>query len=203
VLELLGKASDESLATGFLCGPTTATALDLGAVNVRRLATIQRNERLDRNPPFRSRPTRLRWSAETSDSEREIAFTLEADGLRTVRLRAPESNPRALADFFADLALHDWLLTTLLNIVDRAVARSRPPAEMISLLRPGIDLLVHAWMPAAHVSKPLDGIWQELDLRSGFSLQWQKTVERIRDQLSVGLIEALQPFTDPPRSESV
>jgi hypothetical protein len=208
VLELLGKASDESLAAGFLGGPTTATALDLGGVNARRLATIQRSERLDRNPPFRGRPTRLRWSAETSDSAQEIAFTLEADGLRTVRLRAPESDPRALADFFADLALHDWLLSTLLDIVERAVARSRPAAELISLLRPGIDNLVHAWMPAAHVSKALDRIWQELDLRSGFSLQWQKTVERIRDQLSVGLIEALQIEAlqangEPPRSESV
>jgi hypothetical protein len=70
------------------------------------------------------------------------------------------------------------------------------------MLRPGIDNLVHAWMPAAHVSRTLDRIWQELDLRSGFSLQWQKTVERIRDQLSVGLVEALQPFTEQPRSES-
>ena len=120
-----------------------------------------------------------------------------------MRLRAPEPDPRALADFCADLALHDWLLSTLLDIVDRAVARSRPAAELISMLRPGIDHLVHAWMPAAHVSRTLDRIWQELDLRSGFSLQWQKTVERIRDQLSVGLIEALQPFTEPPRSESV
>jgi hypothetical protein len=58
-------------------------------------------------------------------------------------------------------------------------------------------------MPTAHVSSSLDGIWQELDIRSGFSLQWQKTVERIRDQLSIGLIEALQPFTDRPRSEPV
>jgi hypothetical protein len=203
VLELLGMASDESLATGFLCGPATATALDLGAVNVRTLATLQRSGRLDRNPPFRGRLTRLRWSAETSDSEQEIVFTLGADGLRTVRLRAPEPNPRALADFCADLALHDWLLSTLLDIVDRAVARNRPAAELIGMLRPGIDNLVHAWMPAAHVSRTLDRIWQELDLRSGFSLQWQKTVERIRDQLSVGLIEALQPFTEPPRSESV
>jgi hypothetical protein len=203
VLELLGKASGESLAAGFLCGPANAGALDLGAVNVRTLATLQRSERLDRNPPFRGRPTRLRWAAETSDSEQEIVFTLGADGLRTVRLRAPEPNPRALADFCADLALHDWLLSTLLDIVDRAVARNRPPAELISMLRPAIDNLVHAWMPAAHVSRTLDRIWPELDLRSGFSLQWQKTVERIRDQLAVVLVEALQPFTEPPRSESV
>lgn len=202
VLEVLGKASEESLAAGFLRGPVTTTALDLGAVNVRALAAIQRSELLDRDPPFRSRRTQLRWSAEFSDCEQEIVFTLAADGLRTVRLRAAEPDPRALADFCADLALHDWLLSTLLDIVDRAVARSRPAVELINLLRPGIDHLVHAWMPTAHVSRALDRIWQELDLRSGFSLQWQKTVERIRDQLSVGLIEALQPFTEPPRSES-
>jgi hypothetical protein len=202
VLEILGKVSEDSLATGFLGGPSTANDLDLGAVNVRALSSIQRSEHLDHTPPFHSRRTRLRWSAETSDGDQGIAFTLGADGLRTVRLRAPEPDPRALADFCADLALHDWLLSTLLDLVDRAVARSRPAAELIDMLRPGIDHLVHAWMPAAHVSRTLDRIWQELDLRSGFSLQWQKTVERIRDQLSVGLIEALQSFTEPLRSES-
>jgi hypothetical protein len=202
VLEVLGKASEESLATGFLRGPATATAVDLGAVNARVLAVVQRSEHLDHNPPFRSRRTRLRWSAESSDCEQGIVFTLAAGDLRTVRLRTAEPNPRALADFCADLALHDWLLSALLDIVDRAVARSRPAAELISLLRPGIDHLVHAWMPAARANRTLDKVWQELDLRSGFSVQWQKTVERIRDQLSVGLIEAMQPFTSRPGSES-
>ena len=202
VLEVLGKASDESLAAGFLHGPETTTALDLGAVNVRTLAAVQRSDYLDRNPPFRSRRTQLRWCAETSDGEQEIVFTLGADSLRTVRLRAPEPDPRALADFCADLALHDWLLSTLLEIVDRAVARSRPAVELVSMLRPGIDHLVHAWMPAAHVGGTLDRIWQEMDNKSGFSLQWQKTVERIRDQLSLGLIEALQPSTQRSSPES-
>lgn len=203
VLEVLGTASGENLSTGFLGGPATVRALDLGAVNVRTLAAIQRSRHLDHNPPFRARRTRLRWSAEPSESaQQEIVFTLGTDGLRTVRLRAAEPDPRTLADFCADLALHDWLLSTLLDIVDRAVAHRRPAAELIGRLRPGIDHLVHAWMPAAHVSRTLARIWQELDLKSGFSLQWQKTVERIRDQLSVGIIEALQPFTEPPRSES-
>jgi hypothetical protein len=169
---------------------------------MRALDAIQRSERLDHNPPFRGRRTRLRWSAEPSDGAQEVIFTLAADGLRTVRLRAAEPDPRAIADFCADLALHDWLLSTLLDLVDRAVARRRPAAELIGMLRPGIDHLVHAWMPAAHASRNLDAIWQELDLRTGFSLQWQKTVERIRDQLSVGLIEALRPVTESPRSES-
>jgi hypothetical protein len=203
VLEVLGTASEESLATGFLRGPATSAALDLGAVNVRTLAAIQRSMHLDKNPPFRSRRTRLRWSAGMAEDRREMTFTLADEGLRTVRLRTEEPEPRAVADFCADLALHDWLLSALLDLVDRAMARSRPAAELAGLLRPGIDHLVHAWMPAAHVKRTLTGIWQDFDLRSGFSLQWQKTVQRIRDQLSVSLIESLQPLTGPRKSEPV
>jgi hypothetical protein len=175
--------------------------LDIGAVNVRALAAIQRSQQLDHNPPFRSRRTRLRWSAESADSNQEMVFTLGSDGQRTVRLQVEEADPRALADFCADLALHDWMLSALLDLVDRAVARSRPAAELVSMLRPGIDHLVHAWMPATHISKSLTGIWQEFDLGSGFSLQWQKTVERIRDQLSVGIMEVLRPLAEAHRSE--
>jgi hypothetical protein len=201
VLEVLGTVSEENLATGFLSGPTTMTALDLGAVNQRVLATIQRNTQLDHNPPFHSRRTRLRWSAQVAEGRQEMVFTLGANGLRTIRLRTEEPDPRVLADFCTDLALHDWLLSALLELVDRAVARRRPAAEMVSLLRPGIDHLVHAWMPATHVSRTLSGIWQDFDVTSGFSLQWQKTVQRIRDQLSVGIIEALQPLAKPKKSE--
>jgi hypothetical protein len=203
VLEVLGTASEENLATGFLRGVATMAALDLSTVNVRALTAIQRSRQLDHNPPFRTRRTRLRWSAEPSDYAQEIVFTIGNDGLRTVRLCTEESDPRALAEFCTDLALHDWLLSTLLDIVDRAVARRRPAAELIGMLRPGIDHLVHTWMPAVHASRTLARMWQEIDLKSGLSAQWQKTVERIRDQLSVGIIEALQQFTEPPRSESV
>jgi hypothetical protein len=200
---MLGTASEENLATGFLGGPMAMTALDLGAVNIRALAAIQRSTQLDHNPPFRCRRTQLRWSAEAATGSRqEMTFTLGPDGLRTVRLHADEYDPRALADFCADLALHDWLLSALLDLVDRAMVRSRPAAELIGMLRPGIDHLVHAWMPAAHVKRTLTGVWQDFDLRSGFSLQWQKTVQRIRDQLSVGIIEALQPLTAPRKTES-
>ena len=201
VIEVLGTASEENLATGFRDGPATIRALDLGAVSSRALAVIQRSRQLDHNPPFPSRRTRLRWSAEAAGLQQEMVFALGDNGLRTVRLRASEADPRALADFCADLALHDWLLSALLDLVDRAVARSRPVAELIGMLRPGIDHLVHAWMPAVHVDGTLIEIWQDFDLRSGFSLQWQKTVERIRDQLSVGIIESLQPLTAPKRSE--
>jgi hypothetical protein len=201
VLEVLGTEHEENLAAGHLCGPLIVRALDLGAVNIRALARIQRSKYLDRNPPFRSRRTRLRWSAQSVGSEQEMVFTLGNDGLRTVRLRTDETDPQALAGFCDDLALHDWMLSTLLDLVDRAMACRRPAIELIGLLRPGIDHLVHAWMPGAHISKSLISTWQEFDLRSGFSLQWERTVERIRDQLSMGLVEALHPPTDLRRSE--
>jgi len=201
VLEVLGTESEEDLATGFLGGPATVRELDLGAVNIRALAAIQRSGQLDHNPPFRSRRTWLRWSAQAAEQHQEMVFALGADGLRTVHLRTTESDPRSLADFCADIALHDWMLSALLDLVDRAMARSRPAVDLIGLLRPGVDHLVHVWTPAAHVSRSLVEVWQEFDLRSGFSLQWQKTVERIRDQLSAGLIEALRPLTELRRSE--
>jgi hypothetical protein len=199
VLEVLGTIPQDKLVTGFLDGPANVRVLDMGAVNVRALAAIQRSTQLDHNPPFHSRRTRLRWSAEVTSDRQEMVFTLGADGLRTVRLRTNEPDPRALADFCADLALHDWLLSALVSLVDRAMARSRPTAELIGMLRPAIDHLVHAWMPAAHVKRNLAAIWQDFDVRSGFSVQWQKTVQRIRDQLSVGVIEALQPLTESRR----
>ena len=204
VLEVLGTESEEILASGFLNGALAPTMLDLGAVNVRTLASIQRSIQLDHNPPFRTRRTRLRWSAQTARSQQQqhLFFTLGAAGLRTVRMLVDEDDPRSLADFCADLALHDWLLSTLVDLVDHALARRRPAGERIAMLRPSVDHLVHAWMPAAHASKSLIEIWQEFDSRSGFSLQWQKTVERIRDQLSVGIIEAMQPFTQAGRSEA-
>lgn len=201
VLEVLGTAPAENLAAGFLSGPRTRAALDLGAVNVRALAAIQRDPRLDHNPPFRSRRTRLRWSAELSESGQEMTFTLGTDGLRTVRLHTPEADPQVLADFCADLALHDWLLSALLDLVDRAFARRRPAAELAGMLRPAVDYLVHAWMPAAHAKRSLIGVWQDFDLSSGFTLQWQKTVQRIRDQLAVGIIEALQPLSAMKKPE--
>jgi hypothetical protein len=202
VLEVLGTESDDNLATGFLSGHPNGKSLDLGAVNVRVLAAIQRSELLDQDPPFHTRRTRLRWSAQSSESAREIVFTLSGEDLRSVRLRTTEVSSDALAEFCTDLALHDWLLSVLLELVERAVARKRPAAELIRLLRPGIDHLVHAWMPAAHASRALIEIWQEFDRDSAFSLQWQKTVERIRDQLSIGLIEALQSPVKAARSES-
>ena len=73
--------------------------------------------------------------------------------------------------------------------MDRAVARSRPTAELIGMLRPGIDHLVHAWLPGARGSRTLDRIWQELD--------------RIRDQLSVCLVEALKSFNGTTEKEDL
>ncbi len=201
VLEVLGTETEDNLAAGFLNGQGNGKALDLGAVNVRVLAATQRSELLDQDPPFHSRRTRLRWSAQWSQSP-EIVFGLDSEDQRSVRLRTSETDPRALADFCTDLALHDWLLSVLLELVERAVARKRPAAELTRMLRPGVDHLVHAWMPAAHASQALVEIWQEFDRNSAFSLQWQKTVERIRDQLSVGIIEALQLPAMTARLES-
>ena len=199
---MLGTESEDNLAAGFLGWQPNGKALDLGAINIRALAAIQRSDLLDKNPPFRQpadpsalvSPEHRVGQGDHLHARRRGSAHRAAAGYR--------DRPASARRFCADLALHDWLLSVLRELVERAVARRRPAAELVAMLRPGIDHLVHAWMPAAHASRQLIEIWQEFDRGSAFSLQWQKTVERIRDRLSVGMMQRCSRLLNQRRSES-
>jgi hypothetical protein len=130
-------------------------------------------------------------------------FTLAEDELRTVRLRVPPGTPCAdLAGLCDDLALHDWLLTTLVGLLDgislgarTAPVRARPGAPdrptVVRALRPAVDHLLHLWMPRARVARELVPLWDVLEERPGFTRQWQALVQRIRDQLTLHAIPSL------------
>jgi hypothetical protein len=195
VAELLGSAQAEDLAAGFLDGTRTTTTLDLASVSEHFMSMVQRSRALDRKPPFRgvSRTT-LRWAASqiTDRDKPSIVFTLVHANLRTVRLFTESKPNRDIAELCADLALHDWLLSTLDALVDRARIGHNPTADVLRGLRPAVDHLLHAWMPGARLADDLSAFWDELNRRPGLSRQWEATVARIRDQLAVGTIEALQ-----------
>jgi len=195
VVELLGAVRADDVAAGFVTGVRTAAALDLGGVSEHFMNTVQRSPGLDRKPPFRVSRTRLRWAASpvADRSAQRIVFTLGQDGLRTVRLHAVSESSREIGELCADLALHDWLLSTLSSLVELARIGQSPTVEVLRRLRPAVDHLLHAWMPVARLAAELSVFWDELDRQPGFSRQWQATVARIRDQLAVGAIEALTP----------
>ncbi|MCT7351381.1 SCO2521 family protein [Streptomyces sp. 15-116A] len=197
VVEPLGKLPHEAVAQGILDGGRHGD-LDLGLIAVQLLTRLLRSPLLDHRPPLKSRPTRLRWVALPTDGDGPPAierFTVAEDELRTVRLRVPEGTPGAdLAGLCADLALHDWLLTTVVRVLDGLRLGGRPTIER---LRPAVDHLLHLWMPRARVTKELAALWDPLEEQPGFTRQWRTLVQRIRDQLTLHAIQARYREVEP------
>ncbi|MFD8448358.1 SCO2521 family protein [Streptomyces coelicoflavus] len=191
LVEPLGRLPHEAVARGVLDGPRHGD-LDVGLIADGLLTRVLRHPLLGQRPPFRSRPTRLRWAAlpaapgEGPSLER---FTLAEDELRTVRLRVPETIPVSdLALLCDDLALHDWLLTTVARMLDGlrpGTSTAEDAGAVVRTLRPAVDHLLHLWMPGARVTRELAALWDPLEERPGFTRQWQALVQRIRDQLAL------------------
>ena len=109
-----------------------------------------------------------------------------------MELRLPEDIPAAAAaGLCEDLALHDWLLTTVVRMLDSSRLGAADGPSAVLALRPAVDHLLHLWMPRAHVDRTLGHLWDVLEREPGFTRQWQTLVQRIRDQLAVQAIPLL------------
>lgn len=194
VVEPLGRLSPRDAADGFLSlKPPPDGTIDPGAIAERLLSDLRAHRLLDRRPPFKSAPTKLRWAAVRSDDGPAIDhFTVADDGVRTVALRLPDLDDTAVVALCEDLALHDWLLTTLVRMVERSRLGSTPGAEAVVALRPAVDHLLHLWMPKARVAPHVAALWDELEREPGFSRQWRILVQRIRDQLALQAIPLMR-----------
>jgi hypothetical protein len=194
VVEPYGKLPEQAVAQGVLHGGAHGE-LDLGMIAEGLLAQLVRHPLLDHKAPFKSRRTHLRWAARRApegEGPSLDSFTLAEDGLRTVELRVPESVPAAsVAGLCEDLALHDWLLTTLVQMLDNSRHAVADGPEAVLALRPAVDHLLHLWMPRAHVVHGLGHLWDVLEREPGFTRQWQTLVQRIRDQLAFQAIPLL------------
>ncbi|MER7191627.1 SCO2521 family protein [Streptomyces flaveolus] len=202
VVEPLGRLPREAVAQGVLGGGRHGD-LDVGLIADGLLTRLLRHPLLDHRPPLRSRPTRLRWAAlpaapgEGPSIER---FTLAEDELRTVLLRVPEDTVGGdLAALCDDLALHDWLLTTLVRMLDgiRLGAGPEHGFAVVEALRPAVNHLLHLWMPRARVPQELAALWDPLEERPGFTRQWRTLVQRIRDQLTLHAIPSAHREVEP------
>ncbi|MFJ8579594.1 SCO2521 family protein [Micromonospora sp. NPDC093277] len=198
VLETVGKLDVEDLAGGFRLG-NAADVLNLEAITARVLDGVQMNELLDRRPPLRAPRTRMRWTAKIHERPdvASAVVTLDTPTLRTVELVVgPQDVPAVVAGLCEDLALHDWLLTTLSALMELAVTRAVSTREHIERLRPVIEHLRHLWLPGARVDPRLRPVWDQLEQVPGFSRQWNSLVNWIRDQITVGNLALLRDLAD-------
>lgn len=192
-LEPIGKLNLTDVAAGFLAGNRRATTLDVGAVSGREIDEIQASTLLDRKRPFRTSRTVLRWAVlPPSESGNSASFSIDSKTLRTLLVHSEEHEPDELRILCEDLALHDWLLTTILTLLDSSLDAQGNRAQRVRKLHPAAEWLIHLWMPAAHVEPSLQPLWETLDARSGFTKQWRTSVDRIRDQLNLSTMTLLE-----------
>jgi len=207
VIETVGRTRWPELAAAFAAIRPPGTALDLGAIAAQAADRVQRSVQVgadDRDPGrprLRAARTRLRWTAEitppsspeTADAETTagVQFVIrtaagDGDATRALSFRAPpDADPGRLAAVAEDVALHDWLLTALLEIMRKAAIGVLPRHEAIERLVPAIDYLMHLWLPGARGDALSDRVWAALESRAGLSRHWDLLVNRIRDQLAV------------------
>ncbi|EIV94752.1 hypothetical protein FraQA3DRAFT_4533 [Frankia sp. QA3] len=220
-IEVGGRLSADDLADGFLLAETgdgPGTTLDLGAVCGRLLDQVQESPILDQKPPFRARRTRFRFvllpcgppsagepvchsgSADTdTTSDRSpapghvcrVGFVVAGETVRTLRIHGSGLDLVSVVGLCEDLALHDWLLTTVQHVVAGSRVRAGGGGRLPSQLKPVIDHLLHVWMPAARIGEELLPVWTGLEQRPGFSRQWESLVAWIRDQLALSLLAGL------------
>lgn len=189
VLEMIGRQRSLDLAIAFLEWAEGTEHITFEAITGRLLDKVQTE--LDHAPPLRAPRTQLRWSARQG-AEPRIQFSIENATLRSAYLELPEADLATAADFCEELALHDWLLTVVIAVLDRS--HEMDERQMVPRLRPLVDVVVPLWMPAVRTSEVGRILWQSLDQRAGFTRQWETLVGQIRDRLDLaaatGLAEA-------------
>ena len=188
VVETMGRVIPDGVGESHLRAEPTASTMGMGAVCGRLLAQVQQSPHLDQNPPFAAGRTTLRWVAETVAVARDerVGFTIEDEGVRTLRLATRSSDVSSIVELCEDISLHDWLLTVLLDMVDRSRIGVGEPGEVVRRLRPAVDHILSLWMPAARLGRDVAAAWRELERSSGLSRQWCNEAQRVRDQIALG-----------------
>ena len=196
LIETLGPVTAQDLLDGYLEAKPTSEHLDLGAISNRLSLRLQQSPQLDRRIPLKFAWTRLRWVARLDQallgpSSPAAQFRLHGDSVRSLKIWAPGASLPDLVDLCLDLALHDWVLTTLTQRINQIDPGSGDRANTINKLRPVIDHLLHLWMPGAQVDRGLMSIWADLERKPGFTRQWDSSVHRVRDQVALHTLQLL------------
>lgn len=200
-VEVQGKPRWRDMADGFMAAELPLDILNFGAISGRLMNRVQDSAQLDHRTPFKTTRTRLRWVLEQGKAEDDdqppVRLTLWKGMFRTVRLTGDPTTE--IIAFCEDLALHDWLLTTLQALIERAVIGIATPTQIAAKLSPAIDHLLHLWMPGVRMDDSFGRFWEELERHPGFTRQWKSSVERIRDQIAVNTLSLLSVMAESRR----
>jgi hypothetical protein len=195
VIETIGRTKWNKLADAFAVAERDRAALDLGGIADRAAGQVQRKVKQPGDARLRAARTRLRWIVHVEPGRSDLSgihFGLHDDELRLLRFTVGAAIPAdRLAAVCADVALHDWLLTTVTDLVRRAAIGMIPREQALPRLEPAVDYLLHLWLPGAHAGQFAEELWQALERRAGFTRQWDLLANRVRDQFAAGAATAI------------
>jgi hypothetical protein len=191
-LEAWGDPLPSNLVAGFLRNGTAPDELDLGGVSAHVMSEVQGAAPLDHDPPVRVSRMRLRWAAvpaADSATAARVTFILETPVLRTVMVTDVQPDlMNRVQELCQDIALHDWLLSSVVSLVDVAHIGGRERDRVLDHLQPAMEHLFPGWMPAARLTDDLRVFWDEVERRAGMERQWDAVVQRIRDQFALASV---------------
>ncbi|MBL7261658.1 SCO2521 family protein [Paractinoplanes lichenicola] len=201
VIEAVGRARPAELADAFAAPARDPAALDLGEIAGRASDVVQSAVPADGRPRERLRlpRTRLRFVIEQAETPGPPRLTVHDDQLRVLRVALPAGiEPRRLVAFGEDLALHDWLLTSVNSLVERAELGILPFDESLRRLRPAVQHLLHLWLPGRRSDLARD-LWEQVERRDALSDQWKLLRDRIRDLVALAAVDARSNQGEPAR----
>ncbi|GAB2845017.1 SCO2521 family protein [Actinocorallia aurea] len=196
VVESLKRLNAEDAAAGF--AHRGRTGIDLGAVASRTMAAIQAAPILDGRPPIRAAVVSWRW-AFSPGARTPVRLTIPDDRSRLL-LIGGDHDAADVMGLVLDFALHDWLLSTVEDVVARADLESEASGRAQQRLRPVLIHLLHHWIPQTRVSEDLLPVFAALDRARGLSRRWDNAVRRIRDRFRLAEIQSVAAATAESRA---
>lgn len=190
VVEAINKADPADLVTGFLQARPGESLLDLGNTGAYVMSLLDNAPQIDRQARLRTQTHRLLWAAHIQEGGEPLGnIEAGADGVFRVRASLPSALLPPFVEFCEILALHDWLLSALKNAFDRS---SRPTQRAEGELDAALGYLGHVWNPLAHLPREMRWLWQGLDDEAQLSWEWQSTLTRVRDKVTLLTRKAIQ-----------
>jgi len=186
LIEAIGGSRWAELADALASASDLAGELDLGEIASRSAEAVQGTGPIQ----VRAGHTRFRWVA-TVEPDARVHLTIRRGELRVLRLADRVHDLAQVVAAAEDVAMHDWLLTVLLELTQKAAIGLPDLETTLGRLRPAVVYLLHLWMPNARGDALTADVWSALERRPGFSRQWNTLVQWIRDQLAVGAVARL------------
>jgi hypothetical protein len=190
VAEAINKADPSDIATGFLRGRQGKSLLDLGNTGAYVMSLLDQAPQIDRQARLKTQSHRLLWAAHIKEGTEPVGHVdAGEDGVFRVRMSTPAALLPDFVEFCEILALHHWLLAALKNAFDRSTRKGRRPEGELD---PALSYLGHVWNPTAHLPHEMRWLWDALEDEAQLSWEWQTTLTRVRDKVSLLTRKAIE-----------